>query len=239
MKKLTEHQIECKRLTLSYDGKVVLRDLDFTVDKGDYLCIVGENGSGKSTLAKALLSLKKPSSGEIAFGEGKKRKIGYLPQQTNVGKDFPATVREVVLSGCLGSHRFKVFYSASDKEKAKRNMEKMGISHLSKKCFRELSGGQMQRVLLARALTAAEDILLLDEPVNGLDPIVTKEFYKIISELCEKERITVIMISHDFSAAIKYASKILHIGKNEKFFGSTEDYLKSPDFGKLSGGDIR
>ena len=238
MKNTTLHQIECRNLSLSYDGRTVLEGADFTVDSGDYLCIVGENGSGKSTLIKALLSLKRPSGGEIIFGEGLgKGQIGYLPQQTNIQRDFPATVSEVVLSGCLGKSSFKPFYSAEDKKRAAMNMERMGISDIASVCYRELSGGQMQRVLLARALCAAEKMILLDEPVSGLDPLVTKEMYRMIEELNRCYGMTVIMVSHDFSAAVKYATKILHLDRSVKFFGTKEDYIKSPIFGRFAGGN--
>ncbi len=224
-------------MSLSYDGRTVLENASFTLDAGDYLCIIGENGSGKSTLAKALLSLKKPSGGEIIFGAGLGRgEIGYLPQQTNVQRDFPATVREVVLSGCLGRGSFAPFYSAADRKKAEKNMKKMGISGIAKSCYRDLSGGQQQRVLLARALCAAEKMILLDEPVAGLDPLVTKEMYQMIEKLNREEKMTVIMVSHDLSAAMRYATKILHLDRSVKFFGTKEDYQKSPDFGRFAGG---
>ncbi|MEE0969303.1 MAG: metal ABC transporter ATP-binding protein [Clostridia bacterium] len=235
--KNSDYQIECRDLTLSYDGKAVLDSASFYVRKGDYLCVIGENGSGKSTLAKALLSLKKPSAGEIIFGNGTKPgSIGYLPQQTNISRDFPATVREVVLSGLLGSKGFRPFYSKSGKEKARLCMERMGIYDIAKKKYSELSGGQMQRTLLARALCAAEDLILLDEPVNGLDPVVTKEFYRIIKELNDTG-MTIIMISHDLAAALKYAKTILHLDRQVKFFGDKEEYIRSSDFGSFSGGD--
>ncbi len=233
-----KHQIECVDLTLSYDGRTVLENASFYVDEGDYLCIVGENGSGKSTLAKALLSLKRPSGGEIIFGKGRRKaQIGYLPQQSHIQRDFPATVNEVVLSGCLGRGAFKPFYGKAEKQIAAEAMEKMGISDISRAFYRELSGGQQQRVLLARALCAAENIILLDEPVNGLDPIVTKELYKMIEELNREKGMTVIMISHDFSAALRYATKILHLDRQVKFFGTKEDYMKSSDFGRFAGGN--
>lgn len=238
LKNTTLHQIECRDLSLSYDGRTVLEGANFTVDSGDYLCIVGENGSGKSSLVKALLSLKRPSGGEIIFGKGLgKGQIGYLPQQTNIQRDFPATVREVVLSGRLGKGSFKPFYTAKDKNIAEMNIEKLGISDIASSCYRDLSGGQQQRVLLARALCAAEKIILLDEPVSGLDPIVTKEMYRIIEELNRLGGMTVIMVSHDFSAAVKYASKILHLDRSVKFFGTKEDYVKSPIFGRFAGGN--
>ncbi len=204
-------QIICKDLTLGYDNQAIIENLNFEVHSGDYLCIIGENGAGKSTLMKTLLGLRKQLSGEILLGDDLKwNEIGYLPQQSDVQKDFPASVREIVLSGCQARKGLRPFYSAEEKELAKLNMERMQISSFSKKCYRELSGGQKQRVLLARALCATRKVLLLDEPVAGLDPKVTLEMYQLIQEL-NKEGITIIMISHDMDAAMKYASHILHI----------------------------
>lgn len=208
--------ITVKNLTLGYDSRAIVSDLNFTVEAGDYLCIVGENGSGKTTLMKTLLGLKKPMAGEITFGEGlRKNEIGYLPQQTFIQRDFPASVREIVLSGCQSKMGLRPFYNSAEKELAKKNMERMDILDLAKRCYKELSGGQQQRVLIARALCATEKILLLDEPVSGLDPKVTDEMYSLISDL-NKEGVTIIMISHDIKAAEKYASSILNMDEITK-----------------------
>lgn len=224
-------QLTCENLTLGYDGKVIVENLDFSIDEGDYLCIVGENGSGKSTLMKTILGLQPPVSGKIITGDGLSRsEIGYLPQQTDVQRDFPASVREIVLSGCQARCGVRPFYSKEEKALAESNMEKMGITQYAKRCYRELSGGQQQRVLLARALCATQKLLLLDEPVSGLDPRVTAEMYNLIEELNSKDNITIIMISHDISAAVRYASHILHIDKTV-FFGTKQEYLQS-DAGK-------
>ncbi len=215
-----------KNLKLGYEGKTVAEGLNFTVNSGDYLCIVGVNGSGKTTLMKTILHLNPPISGKIETGEGlKPSEIGYLSQQTEIQRDFPASVWEIVLSGNLGHSGFRPFYTKKEKAAAKSNIEKMGIAGLTKCCYRELSGGQQQRVLLARALCATSKMLLLDEPVSGLDPTVTAEMYDLINGL-NKEGITVIMISHDIKAALKYATHILQIGK-DNFFGTKEEYLKS------------
>ena len=220
-----------KNLSVGYENRVVAENIDFIVNKGDYLCIVGENGSGKSTLMKTLLGLKSPTSGEIVFGDGLKRnEIGYLPQQTAVQRDFPASVYEVVLSGCVGKNGWRPFYSGADIALVKENIEKMGITELANRCYRELSGGQQQRVLLARALCATKKILLLDEPVAGLDPRVTVEMYHTIAQL-NTDGVTIIMISHDI-AAVKYSSHVLHIGHRPLFFGTREDYIAS-DVGKV------
>lgn len=225
-------QLICRGLCLGYDGKEIIHGLDFSVSKGDYLCIVGENGSGKSTLMKTLLGLQPAISGSIETPE--QNKIGYLPQQTVVQKDFPATVREVVLSGCQSRCGLRPYYNKEEKSLAADNMELMGLTPLKNRCFRELSGGQQQRVLLARALCAAKELLLLDEPVSGLDPKVTAEMYELIKRLND-DGVTVIMISHDIGAALTYASHILHIGKTV-FFGTKEEYLKSAAGRMFTGG---
>lgn len=219
-------QLTCENVSLGYDNKTILSNLSFSVNSGDYLCIVGENGSGKSTLMRTMLGLQKPMSGEISLGDGlKKGEIGYLPQQTDVQKNFPASVKEIVLSGCQARAGLRPFYNNQEKEMAANAMKKMRIEEFSKRCYRELSGGQQQRVLLARALCATQKILLLDEPVSGLDPKVTAEMYELISGL-NKEGITIIMISHDIEVAISEAGHILHIC-DKPFFGTKEEYLKS------------
>lgn len=223
--------ITIQNLSLGYESHTIVENLNFSVNEGDYLCIVGENGSGKTTLMKTLLHLQEPISGQIIIGDGlEKNEIGYLPQQTIVQKDFPASVSEIVLSGCQGRCGARPFYNKEEKQLAKHNMERMGISELKNRCYRELSGGQQQRVLLARALCATQKVLLLDEPVSGLDPKVTSEMYDLIDKL-NQEDITIIMISHDIAAAVRYASHILHIGTTV-FYGTKEEYLNS-DVGRL------
>ena len=218
-------QIECKNLTLEYEQKIVAENVNFNVNKGDYLCIIGENGSGKSTLMKTILGLRSYKHGQIVYGSTVKQGIGYLPQQAAIQKDFPASVKEIVLSGFLGKMGIRPYYTATEKQIAKENLQKLQIENLENRCFRELSGGQQQRVLLARALCATKEILLLDEPVSGLDFQSTEKMYEIINEL-NKEGITIIMISHDLVTAIKYASHILHMGKNI-FYGTKEEFLKT------------
>ena len=219
-------QIKVEDLTLGYDGHAIVEGLNFSVNAGDYLCIVGENGSGKTTLMKTLLHLRAPMGGRIIMGDGvKENEIGYLPQQSEMQKDFPASVTEIVLSGCQGRCGLRPFYNQEEKKLAADAMEKMGITALAKRCYRELSGGQQQRVLLARALCAAQKILLLDEPVSGLDPVVTADMYDLIRRL-NRSGITIIMISHDIAAALKDASHILHIG-GTVFFGTKEAYLEN------------
>lgn len=217
-------------ISIGYEGKDILTDISFEVNRGDYLCIVGENGAGKSTLIKTILGLIAPIKGEIVLGDGlKKNEIGYLPQQNLVQRDFPASVEEIVLSGCQGRMGFRPFYTKEEKALAREQMERMHLMDLSKRCYRELSGGQQQRVLLARALCATRKILFLDEPVGGLDPKMTREMYELIKKLNE-EGISIIMISHDVTAAVKYASHILHVNRHP-FYGTKNEYLNS-DIGK-------
>ena len=220
-------QLVCENLSIGYDAKTILHGLSFSVDAGDYLCIVGENGSGKSTLMKTILGLQAPICGKVITGDGlSPNEIGYLPQQTIVQRDFPASVREVVISGCQGRCGFRPFYSRKENQLADEMMEWMGIGDLSKRCYRELSGGQQQRVLLARALCATQKILLLDEPFAGLDAKVTAELYRLIDELNHFNNTTIIMISHDITTAVEHASHILHIGKTI-FFGTKQEYVES------------
>lgn len=235
-------QIICQDLSLGYDTKVILCNLNFLVNSGEYLCILGENGSGKTTLMKTILGLQTPIRGRVITGDGlKPNEVGYLPQQTLVQKDFPASVREIVLSGFQGRCGIRPFYSREEKKLAVRALERMDIMRLERQCYRELSGGQKQRVLLARALCATQKVLLLDEPVSGLDPKAAIEMYRLIEGLNKEDGITIIMISHDINAAIKYASHILHIGKTV-FFGTKEEYLQSEnrkDFTNLEGGNVK
>ena len=216
-------QISAENLTLGYDSKIILQNLNFYIEEGDYLCIIGENGSGKTTLIKTLLGLLKPIDGKIKFLNGiEKNQIGYLPQQTDVQKDFPASVREIVISGFQSKMNGRPFYTKKEKAEALKNMQLLGIENLAKKSYRELSGGQQQRVLLARALCATNKMILLDEPVTGLDPAATNEMYTLIKEL-NNQGITIIMITHDTNCALKYANKILEIG-SKLFFGEKKDY---------------
>lgn len=219
--------ITCTDLSLAYDGRIVESEVSFSVPQGDYLCIVGENGSGKSTLMKALLGLIHPAGGSIAFGDGlRQEEIGYLPQQTQIQRDFPASCYEIVLSGRLARRQNRFFYNRADRHAAQQTMTQLGIDHLAHTCYHELSGGQQQRVLLARALCATQKLLLLDEPVAGLDPVVTQELYGLIRELNEGG-LTVIMISHDMSAVAEDAKHVLHLAHKPLFYGNTFDYLHS------------
>ncbi len=220
--------LRCEKLCVSYEGRIALRDVSFSVEEGDYICVLGENGAGKSTLIKTLLGLKKAEEGEIHFLNAFSQKyVGYLPQQQTVKKDFPASVWEVALSGNENSLGLRFFFDASHKKRTEENLRKLEIWELKDKSFRELSGGQQQRVLLCRALCATKKLLILDEPASGLDPVATAELYEIIQELNEKDRISVVMVSHDTECAKKYAKKILHLDERQLFFGPTAEYMKT------------
>lgn len=221
--------IECKDVSASYDGKKVISSLSFRLGEGENMCILGENGSGKSTLVKCLLGIKPLDSGKITMCEGLSQKdIGYLPQHTNLQNGFPATVSEVVISGCLGRRGLRPFYSPAEKKIAAAAMERLGIADLAKRSCRELSGGQQQRMLLARAMCAAKKLLLLDEPVNGLDPAAQEEMYALIKELNQKDGMSVIMVSHDVVKAVDCADRILCLCScDHSFFGTPEEYLNS------------
>lgn len=236
VKQLSENKsaiLECNNASLGYDNKPVIEHLDFCVEYGDYVCVVGENGSGKSTLIKSILGLIKPISGTIfkdrSLDNGN---IGYLPQQTESQKDFPATVEEVIMSGFLNKCGLRPFYRKSEKKTADENIKKMNIEPLRKKSYRTLSGGQQQRVLLARALCAADKLLVLDEPVTGLDPNATEELYDCLRRLNKDYNVTIIMVSHDIKNVITQADKILHIENDEYFYGDIQKYLHSK-YGKI------
>lgn len=230
--------IQCSHADFGYENQDAVVDVTMDVDPGDYICIVGENGSGKSTLMKGLLGLLKPTGGAICLSEELKNSgIGYLPQQTAAQKDFPATVNEVVLSGCLSRRGNRPFYSKKEKDLAAGNLDRLGIAGLSGKCYRDLSGGQQQRTLIARALCATDRLLILDEPITGLDPAAIVEFYEIIRKLNRKEGVAILMVSHDIANVVKQANKILHLKREVLFYGPTEAYLKSKAGRIYMGGD--
>ena len=229
--------LRCENVSLAYENRTAVKGVTFSVDEGDYTCVVGENGSGKSTLVKGILGLLKPTEGEIwrarALRDGS---IGYLPQQTAAQKDFPATVFEVVLSGCLRMRGVRPFYSQREKRLALENMEKLQICPLRKRCYRDLSGGQQQRVLLARALCATDKLLILDEPVTGLDPLATAELYQVIRELNEKYRVAILMVTHDIRSIVGQCKKVLQMKQEVVFFGTTQEYEASEAGRQFLGG---
>ncbi|MDR1390252.1 MAG: ATP-binding cassette domain-containing protein [Treponema sp.] len=233
--------LHCKDIAFSYDSLTVLRGISFAVNAGETLCIVGENGSGKTTLLRGLLGLLKPSGGSIErrlYAGG----IGYLPQESSLQKDFPATVYEAVLSGRQSCRGLWPFYTKADKAAVNANLERTGLAGLSGRCFRELSGGQRRRALLARALCAAgigeakttknPGILILDEPASGLDPLVQRDLYAVLRSVNSELAITIIMVSHELEGVLELADKILHIGEHAGggttlFYGSCADYRAS------------
>jgi len=232
--------IKCENASFAYDGITVVKNLTFDVNEGDFLCIIGENGSGKSTLIKGILGLKTPCDGKISYAGGlRQNDIGYLPQQTQVQRDFPASVREVVMSGCQNRGGLRPFYTAKQKETAEKNMERLMISDLKNCCYRELSGGQQQRVLLARALCASSRALLLDEPTAGLDPLVTREFYTLVEKLNKEDGIAIIMVSHDMDYVLRSANNILYIKGDESIYGTAADFINGEFVSKLNGGALR
>ena len=230
--------LKCEHVDFGYENQDAVIDVSLEVSTGDYICIVGENGSGKSTLMKGILGLLKPTEGKIEISEElKKAGIGYLPQQTAAQKDFPATVFEVVISGCLGKRGNRPFYSPTEKQTALSNLERLGIADLKKSCFRDLSGGQKQRALIARALCATDKLLILDEPITGLDPSAIQDFYNIIRKLNREEQVAILMVSHDMANIVRQAGKILHLQQKALFWGTVQDYLKSGIGNQFLGGE--
>ncbi|MDR1952436.1 MAG: metal ABC transporter ATP-binding protein [Elusimicrobiota bacterium] len=219
--------IQCVDLSFAYNGNTVLSDVNFSVQKGDYICIVGANGSGKSTLIKGILGLKKQSNGEIIFGDGlKSADVGYIPQQNAIQKNFPANVYEIVASGRLNKCGLRPFYNKQDKKIIDENLNLFGIENLKHKSFSELSGGQQQKVLLARALCSAEKLLILDEPASSLDPSAAADLYALLKKINDKS-IAIIIVSHDLTNSFLNSKKVLHLENKQIFFGSVEDYIKS------------
>ena len=228
--------INCENLSIGYNRYGIVEGLCFSVNAGDFLCIVGENGSGKSTLLKSILGLNRPISGKIEFGDGLDgKKIGYLPQQTAVQRDFPASAYEIVLSGTLNSGAWRPFYTAKQKKLALDSMERMGVAHLKDRCFRSLSGGQRQRILLARAICATERLIVLDEPVAALDVDATRDMYAAIESL-NRDGIAVIMVSHDTEEALRRATHVLHVSHRPKFFGTASEYRETDLYRRMTGG---
>ena len=228
--------ITCEKACFAYEGRNIIQNLDLQIERGEYLCVIGENGSGKSTLIKGLLGLLPPVRGKVSYGDGLTRsEIGYLPQRTDVQNDFPASVWEVVTSGCRGR---SLFLNAQMRRTAQQNIDLLGISGIRNRSFMELSGGQQQRALLARALCATRSLLLLDEPVAGLDPLVTREMYDVISMLHNRQKLTVVMISHDISTALTSADRILHMSQNGIFLGTPDEYRQS-ELGRAFAGGVR
>ena len=226
--------LTCRDVSMSYGGNAVVENVSFELERGDYLCVVGENGSGKTTLMKGMLGLLPLCGGNIEFHGVRRTEIGYLPQQTVVQRDFPASVREVVLSGRLNHHELFPFYTRLDRDCANDNIERLGITEVAGKSYRDLSGGQQQRVLLARALCAADKLLMLDEPAAGLDPVVASEMYALLEQL-NHDGMTLVLVSHDLKSAVLYGKKILHMNRKALFCGPTDDYVKTSLYYRMCG----
>ena len=229
-----EKLLECIDLCVNYDGKPILTDVSFSVEEGDFLCIVGENGAGKSTLTNAILGLVPIKSGQIILHGISKSDMGYLPQKFKFTNNFPASVKEVVLSGFVGKSFFSPFYTKAQRCRADDSMKLLGIDEYKKRSFLELSGGQQQKVLLARAMCAAEKLVLLDEPITGLDPAASENFYKLLSHLNSHHGVAIVMVSHDIQNSVEYCNKILHLGNGTRYFGSSTDYIKSSVYAHYS-----
>lgn len=229
--------IECKKLTIGYGSKVVCKNINFAIEKGQYVCIIGDNGCGKSTLLKTILGLNKPVNGKINIDKScLGGALGYLPQQSDMQKDFPATVREVVMSGFLGKMKLRPFYNREEKAKAEKVMSELEILALAKKSYKELSGGQQQRVLLARALCATDEILVMDEPVNGLDARTIRKFYSIIRKLNSENGLTIVMVSHNIDKVLDYATHIIYLKNDMAFAGSKEEFVDSEHMENFKSG---
>ena len=250
--------VKIKDLTIRYgNANEAVKNVSFDIEKGDFLLIVGENGSGKSTLIKGILGLLPASSGSIEFLGDTAKKIGYLPQANEISGDFPARVSEVVLSGYTGKKGLFSFYSARDKKKATEILKYLDIMQLWNKSVRELSGGERQKVLLARALVSAtycgvctekncscheetfchtNGLIVLDEPSNGLDPVANSNLYLTLDRLRRDKGMTVVMVSHLVDSASMYANKVLHMDNGIKFFGSRDSYLETEAGKRFSKG---
>lgn len=237
---MSETVVKFEHVSMEFPGVLANDDVSLEIKKGEVFALVGENGAGKSTLVKTILGMTAPDAGSVETDAGTAGRIGYMPQQSSAQRDFPASVREVVLSGCVGGTGFLPFYSRAQKAAARANMDMLGVTPFAKKNYRALSGGQQQRVLLCRALCAAGEVLLLDEPTTGLDPLVTKELYTTVKHLSVEHGMTVIMVSHDVDAAIRYSDRILHLATSLRFIGTPQDYLKTPYGAAFSGeGDMQ
>ncbi|NTV48249.1 MAG: metal ABC transporter ATP-binding protein [Geobacteraceae bacterium] len=234
--------VRAELLSCSYREGQVLEDISFQVERGDYVGIVGPNGSGKSTLVKALLGLVRISKGSASlFGTPLSNfrnwsKVGYLPQSLHlVNPIFPATVHETVGLGLLSLKRFPKRLNRADNIKIDKTLCELGISELKHKLIGELSGGQLQRVLLARAIVNDPELLVLDEPTAALDPETRDRFYAMIADINNSRGVTVLLVTHDSGAIGEYASKMLYLDKKILFYGSFDEFCCSPEMSSLFG----
>lgn len=223
-------QLRCENISVGYEDGIVVSDVSFELNRGDYVCIVGENGAGKSSLLKGILGLAKIQGGKLEYGDGMSRAdVGYLPQQKDYQKNFPATVKEVVMSGFLNKMGLRPYYNRAEKARAMEILSDFGMADYVRASFGSLSGGQKQRVLLARAMCATDKLLLLDEPTTGLDPVATEELYELLKRLNREKKTTILMVSHDLNKAVSDAGLILHVNKRSGcgYFGPADKYLDS------------
>lgn len=223
-------QLRCENISVGYEDGIVVSDVSFELNRGDYVCIVGENGAGKSSLLKGILGLARIQGGKLEYGDGMSRAdVGYLPQQKDYQKNFPATVKEVVMSGFLNKMGLRPYYNRAEKAKAMEILSDFGMADYVRASFGSLSGGQKQRVLLARAMCATDKLLLLDEPTTGLDPVATEELYELLKRLNREKKTTILMVSHDLNKAVSDAGLILHVNKRSGcgYFGPADKYLDS------------
>ena len=227
--------IKLENLTIGYDNQIILKDVNLSINEGEYVCILGANGSGKSTLLKTVLGLIKPLTGKIIID--KKTSIGYVPQAKMLQQDFPATVNEIVMSGCLKKMKWRPFYTKKERDLANKNMKLLQISSLKNKSFSELSGGQQQRALIARALCATNKVLFLDEPFTALDGYGALKLYGILKKLNRDEHVTIVVISHDVDTILRYASHVIHVDETIVFDGTKEEYLESSFMKEYKGGN--
>ena len=227
--------IKVEGLTIGYDNQIILKDLNLHIKEGEYVCIIGENGSGKSTLLKTIIGLNKPLAGKITLDD--KTSIGYVPQALQIQQDFPATVNEIIMSGCLKKMKWRPFYTKKERELAYKNMKLLKITSLKNKLISELSGGQQQRVLIARALCATSKVLFLDEPFTALDGYGALKLYGILKKLNKEEHVTIVMISHDIDMALRHANHVIHIDQTIVFDGPKEEYLESNLIKNIKGGN--
>lgn len=218
--------IELKNLTLGYNGVPVIKELSLNIEEKDFLCVVGPNGSGKSTLIKGILGLIKPMKGKVIYKGLKQNFIGYMPQETKIDQNFPASVYEIVLSGTLNRLGIKSFYTEKERQIALANLKILNIEGLKDQNFSNLSGGQRQKVLLARSLCASSKLLILDEPSNNLDAKSKKELYQIIEKLNKEKGMTIIMITHDLDHGNLIGSSILSLREDDIFYGKTDEFIR-------------
>lgn len=230
--------LDVKNVTIRYGKSVVVDDVSFSVSEGDFLGIAGPNGAGKTSLIKAILGLVPMSSGDISvFGMPSGSRgaccggIGYLPQKTFTANPlFPATVEEVVILGLLSWKRFPKRIGADDRRRVRALLDELGIGDLREKSFADLSGGEHQRVVLARALIGEPRLLVFDEPSTALDPRSRDDFFRLLERLNRERGITILFITHDTVYIEKYANTILYLDRNVIYSGTTAEFFARGEY---------